>query len=213
MRCNPLLIATTLASMTIGCAAPTRLRPAVAVPAISQQRTPPLPLEPAVAGRLPVDPGVRSPTTTAAPSPLTSETPVLVVVTTTILVTTTVPSPGTSCPNITIDGSGFDADSWAIPDSIRDALADAAAKLRQQPFLLARVTGHTDHREGLISNDELSQRRAEAVGDALVAMGVPHDRLIVSGLGARQQVSSDNTADGRALNRRVQIIAFCSTGQ
>lgn len=68
------------------------------------------------------------------------------------------------------------------------------------------VEGHTDSRGPRDFNLELSQRRAEAVRDYLVSKGVPGDLFTVEGLGPDRPVASNATPDGRANNRRVEIV-------
>jgi outer membrane protein OmpA-like peptidoglycan-associated protein len=69
-----------------------------------------------------------------------------------------------------------------------------------------RIEGHTDNRGGANLNQVLSQRRAEAVRDALVQRGVEAGRIAVVGLGADRPVATNDTAAGRARNRRVEVI-------
>lgn len=67
------------------------------------------------------------------------------------------------------------------------------------------IEGHTDNSGLSAGNEELSLARAEAVRNALIARGVPADRLIAEGFGARRPLESNDTEDGRARNRRIEI--------
>lgn len=68
-----------------------------------------------------------------------------------------------------------------------------------------RVEGHTDNTGNPAFNDQLSLRRAEAVRAAMIARGVPPERLLAAGMGQNQPVGDNATEDGRARNRRIEI--------
>ncbi|MBB1059020.1 OmpA family protein [Marilutibacter spongiae] len=68
------------------------------------------------------------------------------------------------------------------------------------------VEGHTDNQGDPAANQALSQRRAQAVADALVAAGVSASRLQVEGLGQSRPLGDNGSAEGRARNRRVEVI-------
>lgn len=84
-----------------------------------------------------------------------------------------------------------------------DRLAEA---LRQETGRRVEIEGHTDSTgsEGL--NQQLSERRAEAVREALISRGVEPSRVIARGLGEGTPVATNDTASGRALNRRVEVV-------
>ncbi len=69
-----------------------------------------------------------------------------------------------------------------------------------------RVEGHTDNQGDAAANQALSQRRAQAVADALVAAGVAASRLQVEGLGQTRPLGDNGSAEGRARNRRVEVV-------
>ncbi|GAB3343692.1 OmpA family protein [Marilutibacter aestuarii] len=69
-----------------------------------------------------------------------------------------------------------------------------------------QVEGHTDDQGDPAANQALSQRRAQAVADALVAAGVSASRVQVEGLGQSRPLVDNGTAEGRARNRRVEVI-------
>lgn len=73
------------------------------------------------------------------------------------------------------------------------------------------VEGHTDNVGTLEYNTTLSQARANAVGDALVARGVPAARIKTKGMAFLEPIASNDTPEGRALNRRVEIIVKAET--
>jgi len=67
------------------------------------------------------------------------------------------------------------------------------------------IEGHTDNVGGESANMRLSQKRAEAVRDYLVSQGIASDRMTDKGFGKADPVASNETADGRAQNRRVEL--------
>lgn len=94
-----------------------------------------------------------------------------------------------------------------------DLTAGAAAKLDDAAAFVgaaggrrARIEGHTDSRGSANLNQALSQQRAEAVRDALVARGVDASLLVAVGRGSDRPIAGNDTAEGRARNRRVEII-------
>lgn len=95
----------------------------------------------------------------------------------------------------TLDGSG---------DGSLEAIADMLAG---RPDLRLTIVGHTDTEGGLASNVALSGRRAEAVRRALVDIhGVNPDRIDAEGVGYLAPRASNATAEGRRVNRRVEIV-------
>ena len=93
------------------------------------------------------------------------------------------------------------------PESVA-ALKEIAKLLQQTPTLKVLVVGHTDNAGSLASNMDLSKRRADAVVAALTTKyGVASARLVAQGAGPLAPVSSNNTEDGRAKNRRVELVA------
>jgi outer membrane protein OmpA-like peptidoglycan-associated protein len=99
----------------------------------------------------------------------------------------------------------FSSGSAALQPGARDKLRRFSEVLNRYPRTTVRVIGHTDSRGTEESNDELSQRRARAVADELAANGVSAARISTSGRGASQPVATNDTPEGRAQNRRVEI--------
>lgn len=78
--------------------------------------------------------------------------------------------------------------------------------LRQFPDRKLIIEGHTDSVGGDSYNQELSDRRAQAVQSALVQRGVTPDRITARGYGKTYPVAENGSAEGRAMNRRVEIV-------
>jgi outer membrane protein OmpA-like peptidoglycan-associated protein len=87
-----------------------------------------------------------------------------------------------------------------------DSLAPVVEFLARYPGLPVRVEGYTDDRGSDEGNLVLSRRRAESVRDALVAAGADVARLEVAGRGAADPLAANDSAEGRAQNRRVEVL-------
>ena len=88
----------------------------------------------------------------------------------------------------------------------RSSLEEVVDLLQTEPDKKIRVEGHTDSRGDAEANLLLSQQRAEAVLEALVSMGVASDRISALGMGEDFPIASNEDEDGRARNRRVDVI-------
>jgi OmpA-OmpF porin, OOP family len=86
-----------------------------------------------------------------------------------------------------------------------DLLREAAVPLKQLPSgSMVEIGGYTDNTGDASSNLQLSQRRAEAVRDALIKAGVNPGKLVAKGFGSVNPVASNDTPDGRFQNRRIE---------
>lgn len=95
----------------------------------------------------------------------------------------------------------------AASTGVLDQAASAiAASLESHPKLHVAINGYTDNQGDSAANLLLSQQRAEAVRDYLAAHGVPAGILSATGYGEDSPISSNDTADGRAANRRVDFV-------
>jgi outer membrane protein OmpA-like peptidoglycan-associated protein len=88
----------------------------------------------------------------------------------------------------------------------REALARFSGIIGVYPSIRVTVEGHTDSTGGYETNQTLSQARASAVRDFLSAQGVDASHIDVQGLGPDRPVADNATAEGRARNRRVEIV-------
>lgn len=106
-----------------------------------------------------------------------------------------------------VEGIDFAPGAATLTDGSAEALAQAAQLLSSRPDLRFRVVGHTDNEGGLELNLALSQSRAEAVADALASVeGVERSQLSAHGLGYLSPRTSNSTAEGKARNRRVELV-------
>jgi OOP family OmpA-OmpF porin len=101
---------------------------------------------------------------------------------------------------------GFDQAVLRVEDKQR--LDAAIAQLKTHPETATiQVTGHTDSVGSEEYNRDLSMRRAQAAQEYLVSNGVDQKRIVLSGMGESNPIASNDTADGRAMNRRVEVVA------
>lgn len=91
------------------------------------------------------------------------------------------------------------------------ALLDAIARAALACHGALSIEGHTDNVGQAADNSALSRERAEAVRSALIARGVPAERLQAMGHGAARPLADNDTADGRARNRRIEIRSVRSS--
>lgn len=88
----------------------------------------------------------------------------------------------------------------------RSSLEEVVDLLQTEPDKKIRVEGHTDSRGDAAANLQLSEQRANAVREALISLGVASDRITALGMGENFPISSNEDEDGRARNRRVDVI-------
>jgi len=104
-------------------------------------------------------------------------------------------------------GIHFDTGKSTIKPESAVAIAEIAKLLKSEPGLKLGVVGHTDNVGGVDSNIKLSKERAEAVLNALVRThGIAASRLKAFGCGLFAPVASNDTEEGRAKNRRVELV-------
>jgi len=109
--------------------------------------------------------------------------------------------------HVALYGIYFDTDSHTIKPESEPTLKEIALYLKEHPDVKIFVVGHTDNRGTYRHNLDLSQRRAESVVEWLVKKGgVDRSRLIPVGVGPVAPVSTNLTEEGRAKNRRVELV-------
>ena len=99
----------------------------------------------------------------------------------------------------------FDSGSATPRPEMQNTLRQIVASVGRTPYDV-RIEGHTDGRGNPNANQMLSQRRADSVRDALIAAGVAANRMTSIGLGEDQPVADNENEEGRAKNRRVDVI-------
>lgn len=108
---------------------------------------------------------------------------------------------------ITISGEVlFASGKYELLPIAQSKLDDVAKALKEQGFKAILVEGHTDSRGTAKKNEELSFQRADAVRSYLVSRGIPSDKIKAIGIGPARPIASNDTAEGRANNRRVELI-------
>jgi OOP family OmpA-OmpF porin len=113
----------------------------------------------------------------------------------------------TGAGHIVVNGILFDTGKADVKPESDAALQEVAKLLKGQPSLKVYVVGHTDNVGGLTANIDLSKRRAASVVQSLTAKyGVSAAQLQSFGDGPYAPVASNHTEDGRALNRRVELV-------
>jgi outer membrane protein OmpA-like peptidoglycan-associated protein len=113
---------------------------------------------------------------------------------------------GAAGMQMTLDDIAFAPGQAALRPEAKGSLGKLVAFVNRDPAKAIRIEGHTDSRGNTKANQLLSQRRADAVRDALIAAGVPGNRISSVGMGENQPVDVNDTEEGRARNRRVDVI-------
>jgi OmpA-OmpF porin, OOP family len=110
--------------------------------------------------------------------------------------------------HIALYGIYFDTDKAVLKPESRPTLEQIAKLLTSQPQLNVFIVGHTDNQGAYEYNLDLSRRRAEAIAAELVkSFRIAQPRLRTAGLGFLAPVGSNASEAGRALNRRVELVA------
>jgi outer membrane protein OmpA-like peptidoglycan-associated protein len=107
---------------------------------------------------------------------------------------------------VDIYGIYFDFASDRLRAESEPVLKEIAETLARHPEWTLSIDGHTDGVGGERANQQLSARRSSAVRDALVALGIGGARLTTQGFGASRPKDTNDTREGRARNRRVELV-------
>ncbi len=109
---------------------------------------------------------------------------------------------------ITLSGGVlFASAKWELLPAARVKLNQVAeALIKEDPLSKIVVEGHTDSQGGTDFNQKLSEQRAEAVREYLVSRGIAADRLTSEGFGFQRSIADNKSPEGRANNRRVEIV-------
>jgi outer membrane protein OmpA-like peptidoglycan-associated protein len=107
---------------------------------------------------------------------------------------------------VTLGDVLFASGQAQLVEGARSSLEEVVDLLQTEPDKQIRVEGHTDSRGDAEANLKLSEQRAQAVVDALISMGVDKERISAMGMGEDFPIDSNETEEGRARNRRVDVI-------
>jgi outer membrane protein OmpA-like peptidoglycan-associated protein len=107
---------------------------------------------------------------------------------------------------VVLRGLAFGADTAYIEPVSRGVIEYVVERLRENPDVRVRIEGHTCSLGSEAFNHELSLRRAESVRRILEGYGIAPERLEVAGFGETRPVAPNDTRDGRAMNRRVELV-------
>ena len=105
-----------------------------------------------------------------------------------------------------IKGITFDYKKWVIKEEFDSNLSNIVDILQKNPNMYIRIEGHTDNIGSMKYNIDLSQKRAQAVKNYLVGKGINESRVSIVGFGYKKPIAPNDTEEGRALNRRAEIV-------
>jgi outer membrane protein OmpA-like peptidoglycan-associated protein len=100
----------------------------------------------------------------------------------------------------------FATDSAQISPAFQSTLDQVASTISEYADTRVQIAGHTDSTGSESYNQQLSERRAQAVANYLIGRGVAGSRISTVGYGETQPVASNDTVEGRQQNRRVEIV-------
>ena len=103
-------------------------------------------------------------------------------------------------------GALFETDSARLAPSASDLVTKVSDAMKKNPDLKVAVVGHTDNTGPFKHNLDLSRRRAKTMVDALEQRGIAPDRLTGVGVGPLSPAAENDTPEGRAENRRVELV-------
>lgn len=108
---------------------------------------------------------------------------------------------------VTFDsGILFATNSSTLSAASMSALRNFATSLKANPDTDIRIIGYTDNTGKVDYNQLLSEKRAKSVYDYLMQQGISSDRMVYEGRGVHDPIATNDTPEGRALNRRVEIL-------
>jgi len=100
----------------------------------------------------------------------------------------------------------FATDSTALRSDLQSDLVALASNLKAYPNSSVQIIGHTDNVGSAAYNEDLSLRRAKSVSNVLASQGVLVTRITTVGMGENRPIDTNLTSQGRAQNRRVEIV-------
>jgi len=113
--------------------------------------------------------------------------------------------------NVTFDsGLLFGFNSSDLQSGAQQNLAKFAESMKEFEETSILVVGHTDSKGSEEYNQSLSERRAQSAADFLLQQGLSEDRMQIEGRGETEPIATNDTAEGRQENRRVEVAIFAS---
>jgi outer membrane protein OmpA-like peptidoglycan-associated protein len=110
---------------------------------------------------------------------------------------------------VTFDGGIlFDFDRADLRPQARANLQELARNLQRHERTEVLILGHTDSVGSAAYNQGLSERRAQSAANYVVSLGIPAHRISTRGMGEVDPIASNETAEGRQLNRRVEVVIY-----
>ena len=106
---------------------------------------------------------------------------------------------------VVLDAVHFNFDEFTLTDSAVNQLENIYVMMRKNKYMYMEIHGHTDAKGAMAYNQVLSENRAHSVIDFIVMKGIDQKRFEIKALGSSQPVASNETEEGRALNRRVEF--------
>lgn len=100
----------------------------------------------------------------------------------------------------------FEVNSDKLAESSHEGLDIVAKLLKENPNIKLKVEGHTDNIGKAEYNQQLSEKRAKSVANYLISKGIDSSRITTEGFGFSKPIASNDTEEGRAKNRRTELI-------
>jgi outer membrane protein OmpA-like peptidoglycan-associated protein len=100
----------------------------------------------------------------------------------------------------------FADQKFTLSPALATEISQLATLLKNFPNLRIEVDSHTDSTRDPLENNYLSQRRADAIRNALIANGISNERIIAHGFGSEVPIAPNDSPEGKAANRRVELL-------
>jgi len=112
---------------------------------------------------------------------------------------------GCTIESVVLKNVNFESNSSELTTGSSDSLDNAVDAMNKYPDLRIEIQAHTDNMGDAAYNQLLSEQRAQSVRDYMVDKGISAERMEVKGYGETQPIADNNTREGRAKNRRVEL--------